>query len=276
MRKRIPWNKGLRGLQTAWNKGLTKETDERMRKISEHLKQSNAMSGKHHTPEAKAKIGAASKAHWQNPEYRVKILMGIKRLWKQPWYRQLMSNSAKKQWQNPKYQEFRSNVVKQQWQDPEHQESMSRLHKKKWKDSKYRKQIISKMREQWQDPEFREKRIRAIMEGIQCKPNNKEQKLIDLFRKNGLPYEFVGDGKMILNGYNPDFINVDGQKKIIELFGDYWHKDEKLEYGGDGGQTRREIFAAFGYSTLIIWEYELADENRLSKKIINFHRITNE
>lgn len=30
----IPWNKGKQGVQKAWNKGLTKETDERVKKIS--------------------------------------------------------------------------------------------------------------------------------------------------------------------------------------------------------------------------------------------------
>lgn len=35
--KRVPWNKGKRGLQIAWNKGLTKETDERVRRYSEKL-----------------------------------------------------------------------------------------------------------------------------------------------------------------------------------------------------------------------------------------------
>ena len=32
-----PWNKGLRGAQTSWNKGLTKETDERLQKTSANL-----------------------------------------------------------------------------------------------------------------------------------------------------------------------------------------------------------------------------------------------
>ena len=35
--KRIPWNKGKKGLQVAWNKGLTKETDSRVRKYASKL-----------------------------------------------------------------------------------------------------------------------------------------------------------------------------------------------------------------------------------------------
>ena len=33
-----PWNKGKKGLQTAWNKGLTKETSESLKRLSEQRK----------------------------------------------------------------------------------------------------------------------------------------------------------------------------------------------------------------------------------------------
>lgn len=33
----IPWNKGKKGVQVPWNKGLTKETDERLKKLSERM-----------------------------------------------------------------------------------------------------------------------------------------------------------------------------------------------------------------------------------------------
>jgi hypothetical protein len=37
MKSKVPWNKGKRGLQVSWRKGLTKETDERIRKHSENF-----------------------------------------------------------------------------------------------------------------------------------------------------------------------------------------------------------------------------------------------
>ena len=36
-----PWNKGVKGAQVSWNKGLTKETDGRVRKYGEKLKRNN-------------------------------------------------------------------------------------------------------------------------------------------------------------------------------------------------------------------------------------------
>ncbi len=94
-------------------------------------------------------------------------------------------------------------------------------------------------------------------------PNNEEQFLINLFRENGLPYKYVGNGKVILGGKNPDFINVNGQKKIIEFFGEHWHniRDE---------QKKRDIYSTYGFEMLGIWGKELKNPGKLISKILNF------
>lgn len=50
----IPWNKGKKGLQVAWNKGLTKENDERVKKYS--ISSTQWKIGKKHSEEHKEKI----------------------------------------------------------------------------------------------------------------------------------------------------------------------------------------------------------------------------
>lgn len=114
-----------------------------------------------------------------------------------------------------------------------------------------------------QSKELVEKRIRAIMASLCVKPNGKELELLGLFRENDLPYKFVGDGKFWIKGKNPDFINTNHQKSLVELFGDYWHK-------GDDGEERKEIFARYGYRTLIIWEHELDDKQTLLERVKSF------
>ncbi|MEK0338471.1 MAG: hypothetical protein QQN41_13665, partial [Nitrosopumilus sp.] len=91
-------------------------------------------------------------------------------------------------------------------------------------------------------------------------------------------YKFVGKGEFIIGGKCPDFINVNGQKKIVEMFGDFWHgnKYRFLALGDslskkEHGQQRIKHFAKYGYKTLIIWEHELQNENKLKRKIVNFH-----
>lgn len=119
--------------------------------------------------------------------------------------------------------------------------------------------------ENWQDPTWRRKTVEAIVKASHIKPNKAEMELNDFLRRI-LPkeYKYVGSGEFILAGKCPDFTNVNGQKKLIELFGDYWHK-------GDDGEERIELFRQYGYETLIIWEHELKDERKLKDKILSFN-----
>ena len=77
-------------------------------------------------------------------------------------------------------------------------------------------------------------------------------------------YKFVGDGQIVIAGKCPDFINVNGQKKLIELYGDYWHK-------GDDPQDREAIFSPFGYKTLVIWQSEFKNIKEVESRIKVFH-----
>jgi hypothetical protein len=65
---------------------------------------------------------------------------------------------------------------------------------------------------------------------------------------------FVGNGqwwKQLPNGAyrNPDF-KVTGQNKVIDLWGDYWHKD-------DDPFISIEMFHRIGIECLIFWEHEI-------------------
>ena len=69
---------------------------------------------------------------------------------------------------------------------------------------------------------------------------NKAEKYLELILENLYPgeWKFVGDGQVRISGKCPDFININGEKKIIELFGDYWHQ-------GQDPQNRIDIFTPF-------------------------------
>lgn len=85
---------------------------------------------------------------------------------------------------------------------------------------------------------------------------NPENKVLDAINEYNLPYKFVGDGKIWINNLNPDFIQCNGKKNIIEVFGDYWHTKEGISWSKteDG---RKEIFKEYGYKTLIFWEHDI-------------------
>ena len=57
------------------------------------------------------------------------------------------------------------------------------------------------------------------------------------------------------------------KKQIIELFGNYWHKEEDI-------CLREKIYAQYGYNTLVIWEKELKYQNKVLDKITKFTNMT--
>ncbi len=91
-------------------------------------------------------------------------------------------------------------------------------------------------------------------------PNKPEQRLMEIIKKYELPYKFVGNGEFILGGKNPDFMNINGEKKLIEIYGTYWHRNHNPE-------DRIQLFKQYGFNTLIFWENELNDEREIINKI---------
>lgn len=106
--------------------------------------------------------------------------------------------------------------------------------------------------------------VQKIKKGMLCFPNKPETAILSIL-DSLYPgeWKYVGDGDVVMAGKCPDFINVNGQKKIIELFGDYWHR-------GQSAEDRAAIFEPFGYETLVIWERELKDVDSVKNRIERF------
>jgi len=56
-------------------------------------------------------------------------------------------------------------------------------------------------------------------------------------------------GAVVLGGFVPDFINVNGRKAVVEVFGDYWHRN-------DSAVRKRMHYRRLGYQCVIVWEKE--------------------
>lgn len=114
-----------------------------------------------------------------------------------------------------------------------------------------------------------QKTLAKILQSVHGKPNKAERRLLDIMLKNNLPFRFVGDGSLIIDGMNPDFVNTNTPTQLIELFGVYWHKVRKTPFH----KTELGRIAAYenlGYRCLIVWETELSDEEALVQKINRF------
>jgi len=106
---------------------------------------------------------------------------------------------------------------------------------------------------------------------LSSKKNNCE-KIIEKLLNEILPeqYKYVGQGNFWVERFNPDFININGQKKIIEHYGDYWHnREDALKRD----KKRLKIYKEYGYKTLIIWQHELNDLKKVKKRILNFNKV---
>lgn len=115
--------------------------------------------------------------------------------------------------------------------------------------------------------EVKEKMLRSMIKSVQRKPNKLEQKFINLFKQNNIPFEYNGTGEVIIHGKIPDFVNIQ-KKKLIEIFGNFWHSDNNKWYNTSNNEKERiEFFKNQGYDCLVIWEKELENKKEIIKKI---------
>jgi very-short-patch-repair endonuclease len=119
----------------------------------------------------------------------------------------------------------------------------------------------------WKNIIYKNKRIKTMMQSVYMFPNKPESILINIFKELKLKFKYTGNGKRIIDGFCPDFINSK-MKKIIEHNGDYWHKNKEVKL-----KDRRKLraYKKHGYTTLIIWEHELKNIEKLITKIIKFN-----
>ena len=134
---------------------------------------------------------------------------------------------------------------------------------KKMSDESKKRMSISK-KELFKDEKFLKKFREQIKNSKIASPNKQEIIILEVLNFLSLGYKYVGDHSIWINGKNPDFLKEE-EKKIIELFGKHWHEneDEKI---------RKDHFEKEGYKTLVIWDYELRNLEKLKGKILEFER----
>ena len=232
----IPWNKGisyseeqkekLRG-RISWIKGLTKETDKRVEGISKSLNGRKYPNRKKRGPPSEETKRKISEAHKGKPGTNLGKHFSEE-------HRKNLSESLK----------GKPSSMLGKYHSEETKKQMSCA-------------AIKRNRENmtyWAN----------LHKSLHLKPNKPEAQLNKILQKlRPNEYKYVGDFSFILGGKSPDFMNVNGQKKLIELYGDYWHKD-------DDPQERIDFFKQYGFDTLIVWEKELKDNKNLLVKLGNF------
>jgi len=139
-------------------------------------------------------------------------------------------------------------------------------------------EIREKLRQAHNTPEAREKKrenalrlyedpryLMNLSKSLHSK--TKPEKRLELILESLYPGEFKYNGRfncgISINRLFPDFVNVNGKKQVIDVHGLKWHEGEDVA-------IRQARYAKYGYSSLIIWDYELKDEKAVVQKITEF------
>lgn len=143
------------------------------------------------------------------------------------------------------------------------------LIRKGWKHIKNPDEVRKKMSEALKGRKFTEQHksnlAKSSMLARELRPNKLEMKFENLLLQCfPTEYKYVGGGEFILGGKCPDFLNVNGKKKVIEVFGNYWHK-------GEDPNVIIEHYKKYGFDCLVVWENEInSDLNGTLQKVIQF------
>jgi len=88
----------------------------------------------------------------------------------------------------------------------------------------------------------------------------------EICKKYDLHFKYTGDGSLWIGKkkkLNPDFIQADGQKIVIEIFGDYWHSPllRKTMRNQDTLDYRKRHYKKYNWQSVFIWESDLLRED---------------
>jgi hypothetical protein len=230
------WNKGLTRVSPIWNKGLTKEKDERVKRNAE------GTSRKRLELFAEGKLKSWRKGLTIDTDERV--AEAAKKDSKT--MRERYARGEIKPWNKGKTKEtdpivkscadilrgrishFKGKTYEQIY-GPEKARKLKQI----------RTRDIKK---------HREKLLRNLFK----RPTSFEQKVIDVIEKYSLPFRYVGDGKIWIDRNNPDFINNNGQKLLIEVA-----NRVKIHHSEDYEKRRTGQFAEYGFATLFLRDEDI-------------------
>jgi len=97
------------------------------------------------------------------------------------------------------------------------------------------------------------------------RPNKLERNLANLLDEHFPQFKYNGNFELgiSLGGLIPDFVNVNGQKEVIELFGDYYHSPEVTNNDWRRSELGKVMaYSSVGYHCLVIWEHDLNSKSK--------------
>jgi len=119
---------------------------------------------------------------------------------------------------------------------------------------KMKEKKSEQQKEKWRNPQTKEMMLKRFLSNITKRPTSYETKIINLCEQHSLPFKYVGDGQIWIAYKNPDFIETNGKKLLIEVYDQYWHSEDYEE-------SRGKLFSRFGFKTLFLSQKDLTPVN---------------
>lgn len=237
----------------AWNKGIPQTAN-----VKEKLRQAMKQYYVEH-PEAKQTAIQTLRDYHANLDSEQKKAFVEKR-----------GNKIRQTWTNEDlHKQYRESLRKAHALNPEWAQKSAEVLKQLHADPEWHQKVISKMHAgrdaSWADPQRRKARIRAILQASFRRPTSIEQRIINILKEHSLPYKYTGDGDVVIGRACPDFTNINGHKKLIETFGNYWHPlEDEIK--------RKAHFNKYGFKVLILWESQLnkMSDEEIAQQISHF------
>ena len=248
-RKLSDANKG----RIPWNKGKTEVySEETIRKISEAAKGNKRWLGKHHSEETRKKMSEAHKGRKSpmkgkhlSEEHKRKISESLK--------------GNKHAYGHPQSEETRRKIGEAIKGEKNHM--FGKQHT-----DEARQKMSESSKKSWRNPDY----IKNFFAGLNAKPNAQEKK-VGAFLQKHLPNEYAYNGNfscgITIGGKIPDFVNVNGEKIVIEVFGP-WHDEifMRERFGDEISWKRTEFgtkahYSQFGYKCVVLWQEDLERED---------------
>ncbi len=178
--------------------------------------------------------------------------------------RRRFSVARKRRWENLSIEQREAFIKKMKEinADPEIKKRKSESSKRLANNPEYIKKVSEGVRKAMKNESYWENYIK----GMNMKPNKIETFFINFLDEN-FPKEFGYNGdyrlEIRIDRLIPDFVNINGKRKVIDILGSYWH--EHYEY-----DERIERYKKNGYDCLILWEKDLSDLEILKEKVKTF------
>ena len=177
-------------------------------------------------------------------------------------YRALCVSCSRKEKRNPHFGKHRTKETKQK---------IGEAHKGKKNHnfgkhlSEETKQKMSKAKKGKHPTEETKKKLREARKKRRFPKSRTKPELIfeEICKKNTLPFIYTGDGDFWIHNINPDFVECNGKKIAIEIFGDYWHSPllrQNIPYN-QTYEGRKKTLKKYGWKLAVFWESDLKRED---------------